>query len=217
MSDAFAAADVPGKLCAGDRALVAAGFNALRNPNNNSAEATPLASGLRITDTLDSRFMFTVSNPRNLNLAQLRALALKLGSLRRMVLDLPRNCARVECWRAAHTPAGGGGARKRKRGVVPATALPPYLAEPLREAAADADYDALQGVLLWVLNRDEEFCTFDFAVEHDAASNTYTLSLQNFDAVTHAFVAALHTQWQGLVRDVVLDWSSQTLVVCVRI
>ena len=216
MSSELRPDDVPGKLCAEDRALVVAGFNALRNPNNNSAAAAPLASGLRITDTLESRFLFTVSNPRNLDWASLRALVLKLTSLRSMVLDLPRNCVRVECWRAQKTPPGRG-TRKRKRGVLPVLALPEYLADPLRQKAAEADYPALEEVLLWIVNRDEEFCTFDFGVEHDAASNTYTLSLRGFDAVTLGFVAALHEEWQGLVRDVVLDWSSQTIVVCVQV
>ena len=209
MSAELRADDVPGNLCAEDRALVVAGFRALRND-----AAPPLASGLRITDTLASRFMFTVSHPRSLHSADLRALALKLTSLRRMTLDLPRNCVRVECWRAQQKNVGGS---KRKRGMLPVTDLPEELADPLRRTASGADYRALEQFLLWVINHEAEFCTFDFAVEHDAASNTYTLSLQNFDAVTYAFVDAAHTQWRGLVRDVILDWSSRTLVVCVQV
>ena len=203
---------VPGKLCAEDRALVAEGFNTLRG-----TDAAPTASGLRITDTLESRFRFEVSHPRNLNAVQLRALTLKLGSLRRLVLDLPRNTVRVECWRTGRVPAEAV-SRKRKRGLEPLTTLPADWTALLRQAVTvPTDYKALRGVLLYVLNRDEEFCIGGVAVAHNAATNTYTVSLQGFDAVTSAFIAELQDAWQSLVQDVVVDWSAQTLVVCVRI
>ena len=213
----LSASAVPGSLSAEDRAVVADGFNALRN-----VEAAPPASGLRIVDLLDSRFMFTVSHPRSLNAAALRALALKLKSVRNITLDLPRAAVRVECWRAAHasssTPAAAQTrGRKRKRGAAaPLLALPEDLDALLTAAARPDDVRALREIVLWVLRRDEEFCVFDLQVRRDEAQNAYTLVMGEFDAVSDTFLLDLCDQWRTLVRDAHVDWATQSVVVHVR-
>ena len=104
----LSASSVPGSLSAKDREVVADGFNALRN---NNPQPSP-ASGLRIVDLLDSRFIFTVTHPRPLNAAAFRALALKLKTVRKVTLDLPRNAARRRV--LARNAAAGPRRRRRK-------------------------------------------------------------------------------------------------------
>ena len=70
--------------------------------------------------------------------------------------------------------------------------------------------------MLWVLNREEEFCLFDLHVRRDEAQNTYTLAMGQFDAVADTFVLDLCAQWRTLVRDVQIDWATQSVVVHVR-
>lgn len=211
----LSASSVPGSLSAKDREVVADGFNALRN---NNPQPSP-ASGLRIVDLLDSRFIFTVTHPRPLNAAAFRALALKLKTVRKVTLDLPRNAVRVECWRATQQPDHGGGGKrsgKRKRGAAPVVQLPQELETALKTNAAPDDRPALREIVLWVLNREEEFCLFDLHVRRDEAQNTYTLAMGQFDAVADTFVLDLCAQWRTLVRDVQIDWATQSVVVHVR-
>lgn len=209
------ASKVPGKLSAADKSVVAQAFNALRR-----TDASPHTSGLRISDTLTSRYFFTVSNPRALDTTALRALRAKHGNVRKVTLDLPCSCVRVECWRSEHDDKGAGKpSHKRKRRdepLPPLTQLPADLDNVLRTAATRPhDVAALRTVLLWVLNREEDFCTFDLHVERDETNDHFTLHMQNFDAVTDGFVLGLHAAWRNLVRAVHVDWSSQTLIVTV--
>ena len=203
---------VPGKLSAADKAVVAAAFNALRR-----TDASPHASGLRIGDTLTSRFLFTVSNPRPLDTRALRALRTKHGTVRRVTLDLPCACVRVECWRSDHAAdARKPCKRKRRDELAPLAHLPVDLDDAITSAASrDHDAAALRAVLLWVLNREEDFCVFDFHVEHDESNGHFTLHMEHFDAVSDAFVLALHAAWRNLVHAVHVDWSTQALIVTV--
>ena len=41
--------------------------------------------------------------------------------------------------------------------------------------------------MLWILNRPEDFCVFDVAVEKDEGANAYHIRMVGFDAVTAAF------------------------------
>lgn len=204
---------VPGVLSAADRAVVADGFNALGN-----VHASPPASGLRIVDLLDSRFIFTISHPRRVNLAALRALSLKLKTVRRITLDLPRAAVRVECWRTGHkVPTQVSSSRKRKRNTLaPVTTLPPSVAAALQDGARAEDEAALQEILLYVLNREEHFCTFDLEVRRNEAENGYSLAMGPFDAVSLQCLSDLCAQWRTLVRDVHVDWGTQSVVVHVQ-
>jgi hypothetical protein len=71
--------------------------------------------------------------------------------------------------------------------------------------------------MLWILNRPEDFCVFDVAVEKDESANAYHVRMVGFDAVTDAFLRDLAEQWRTVVRDVVVEWPRKcvTLVVSV--
>ena len=189
----LSASSVPGSLSAKDREVVADGFNALRN----NPQPSP-ASGLRIVDLLDSRFIFTVTHPRPLNAAAFRALALKLKTVRKVTLDLPRNAVRVECWRATQQPdhGGGGGKRsgKRKRGAAPSYSCrrarprskptqPPTTAP--RFARSCSGFSTARRSFVF------STCTYG-----DETQNTYTLAMGQFDAVADTFVLDLCAQWR---------------------
>lgn len=198
------ASGVPGQLCAEDKNGVATGFNALRR-----RESSPKASGLRIIDTLDSRFVFVVTHPRNVNITLLRTLCRSVGGVRRVVLDIPRDCVKVECWRSSRPRTKRG--KKRMRQVQELLELPRSLALTLRRC----DSKRLNELVLWILNRPEDFCMFDVAVEEDEGGDAYHVSLLGFDAVTDAFLTDMAEQWRTVVRDVVVEWSKKcvTLVV----
>lgn len=207
---ALTPAEVPGKLCAEDRRVVAQGFNALRE-----TKASPRPSGLRIVDTLDSRFVFTVSNPSNVSVKHLQSLRLKLQSTRSIALDLPRASISVECWRSNWKERRGGG-KKRRRPTEGVLQLPSYLEETLAGVQSDTERAAIAAVLLWVLNRDEDFCTFDLEIARDETTNVYTLRLENFESVTCGFLVDLSKHWRSLVKDVIVEWSSQALILCLQ-
>ena len=209
MSAAFKpleASAVPGQLCQKDKNSVAVGFNALRR-----RESSPKTSGLRIIDTLDTRFVFVVTHPRNVNMLLLKTLSRSVAGIRRVVLDIPRDCVKVECWRSSRAETRRG--TKRPRQVQELLALP----ESLARALARCDSDNLNELMLWILNRPEDFCVFDVAVEKDEGANAYHVRMVGFDAVTDAFLRELAEQWRTVVRDVVVEWPRKcvTLVVSV--
>ena len=209
MSAAFKpleASAVPGQLCQEDKNSVAVGFNALRR-----RESSPKTSGLRIIDTLDTRFVFVVTHPRNVNMLLLKTLTRSVAGIRRVVLDIPRDCVKVECWRSSRAETRRG--TKRPRQVQELLALP----ESLARALARCDSDNLNELMLWILNRPEDFCVFDVAVEKDEGANAYHVRMVGFDAVTDAFLRELAEQWRTVVRDVVVEWPRKcvTLVVSV--
>jgi hypothetical protein len=209
MSAAFKpleASAVPGQLCQEDKNSVAVGFNALRR-----RESSPKTSGLRIIDTLDTRFVFVVTHPRNVNMLLLKTLTRSVAGIRRVVLDIPRDCVKVECWRSSRAETKRG--TKRPRQVHELLALP----ESLARALARCDSDNLNELMLWILNRPEDFCVFDVAVEKDESANAYHVRMVGFDAVTDAFLRDLAEQWRTVVRDVVVEWPRKcvTLVVSV--
>ena len=192
------ASGVPGQLCLEDKNGVATGFNALRR-----RESSPKVSGLRIVDTLDTRFVFVVTHPRNVNLLLLKSLCRSVGGIRRVVLDIPRDCAKVECWRSSRPGAKRG--TKRRRQVQELLELPERLATALQRCNS-ANINAL---MLWILNRPEDFCTFDVTVEKDESTSAWHVRLIGFDAVTGAFLREMEEQWRTVLRDVLVEWSRQ--------
>lgn len=204
--------NVPGKLHHDDRVIVAHGFNALRNRN-----PSPQTSGLRIVDTLDSRFVFTVSHPGNVSVSKLKSLCLKLKNTRQVLLDLPRSSISVECWRT-NWKSNSRGRKRRRPAVEEVTSLPHYLSAPLQEEVKDVtERKAIHEILLWVLNREEDFCTFDFQLTKNQTKNDYTLRMENFDAVTSDFLFDLCSHWGSLVKEAIVEWSSQAIILCVHI
>lgn len=207
---ALTAAEVPGKLCADDRRVVAEGFNALRE-----TKTSPRPSGLRIVDTLESRFVFTVSNPANISVKHLQSLRHKLQSTRSIALDLPRASISVECWRSTWKERRNA-AKKRRRASESVSELPPYLEKALAQVQSATVRAAIAAVLLYVLQRDEDFCTFDLDISRDETTNVYTLRLENFDPVSDGFLVDLSNQWRALVKDIIVEWSSQALILCLQ-
>ena len=209
MSAAFKpleASGVPGQLCQEVKNSVAVGFNALRR-----RESSPKTSGLRIIDTLDTRFVFVVTHPRNVNMLLLKTLTRSVAGIRSVVLDIPRDCVKVECWRSTRADTRRG--KKRARQVSELLTLPESLARALERC----DSVHVNELMLWILNRPEDFCVFDVAVEKDEGANAYHIRMVGFDAVTAAFFEELAEQWRTVVRDIVVEWPRKcvTLVVSV--
>ena len=211
MASVLAADDVPGDLSHEDRKRVALGFNSLC-----SRDASVHTSALRIVDTLDTRFVFVVTHPRNLDATALKSLRLKLELTRSVVLDIPRRRVSVECWRqsGADVPQRGKGT-KRRRAVEQLQTLPGYIQTALADCAPRKHHlDVLSEILLWVVNYDD-FCAFEFSAARDDARDAYNLSLSAIDAVPDTFVAEIMSRWRSFVKDVVISWSSQALTICV--
>ena len=210
----FAAEDVPGELSEEDRKRVALGFNSLC-----SRDASVHSSALRIVDTLDTRYLFIVTHPRNLDAAALRSLRLKLKRARSVILDIPNRRVSVECWR--HNSADPDTAlkkrgTKRRRPIKPLDAVPEYIQTTLAGTAQREDHlNVLSKIMLWIVNYND-FCAFDFSAERDESKDAYNLRLAGFDAVPDTFVNTLLSQWRSFVKDVVVCWSSRTLTVCVQ-
>ena len=198
------AGDVPGQLCRGDKNSVAVGFNALRR-----SESSPKSSGLRIVDTLDTRFVFVVTHPRNVNMLLLKTLTRSVAGIRRVVLDIPRDCVKVECWRSSCAETKRG--TKRHRQVEELVKLPGSLATAL----APCDSANVNALMLWIINRPEDFCVFDVTVEKDESANAYYVRLVEFDAVTHDFLEDMANQWRTVVTNIVVEWSRKCVTLTV--
>ena len=100
---------IPGRVSPGDKSIIAGAYNLLCR--QQSAGRTSL---LRVVDSLDSRYRFQISNPRDVDTNALRSLELKLQRCRSVTLDLPRNRIIVECWRDSHVTEKRGKKRGRR-------------------------------------------------------------------------------------------------------
>ena len=153
--------------------------------------------------------MFVVTHPRNVNLLLLKTLRRSVGGIRSVVLDVPRDCVKVECWRSSGQRRNRG--TKRLRQVQELLELPDCISAALQRCNS-ANVNEL---MLWILNRPEDFCTFDVTVEKDEGASAYHVRLVGFDAVTGAFLREMTEQWRTVVRDAVVEWSRRcvTLVI----
>ena len=70
----------------------------------------------------------------------------------------------------------------------------------------------VRSILLWILNRPEEFCTFDFDITRNDGDEVFDVYLRDFDAFSLLFVKDLMAQFKTFVKDFILDWSCQMLV-----
>ena len=75
-----------------------------------------------------------------------------------------------------------------------------------------SDVPVVRSILLWILNRPEEFCAFDFDIARSEGDEVFDVYLRDFDAFSLAFIKDLMAQFKTFVKDIILDWSSQTLV-----
>jgi hypothetical protein len=202
---------IPGRVAPSDKIIIAGAYNLLRRQQEAGRR-----SGLRVVDSLDSRYRFQITNPRDVDTNALRSLELKLQRCRSVVLDLPRNRIIVECWRESH--AGKTQGKKRgRRDLEDVAELPAYIESKFAPLvpAMESPVQVLREIMLWIINRVEDFCSFEFSVDHDDAAEVFRLRLQGFDSTTLEFVRALNDQWKTFVQNVVFEWGSKSLLLVV--
>ena len=170
-------------------------------------ESSPKAS-LRIIDTLDSRFVFVVTH-RTANLTLLKTPA-GASEASAASCSTPRDCVRVECWRSSRPRKRRG--KKRPRPVRELLQLPERLVEALRPCKSVHVHE----VLLWILNRPEDFCTFD-GRRGGRERRRLPRPDVGFDAVTDAFLNDMTEQWRTVVKDVVVEWSRKSLTLVIAL
>ena len=206
--------NVPGRIAAPDKEMVRSVYELLGRTTGSSN----FVSTLRVVDTLVTRFIFQIGNPRDLDMTIMRNLSLKMNRARSVKFDLPRRSIVVECWRESHSSQKSRKGTKRKREehieLETIEKLPGYIEEKFGELspALGPDIPIVRSILLWVLNRPEEFCTFDFDIERNDEDEVFDVYLRGFDAFSLAFVKDLMAQFKTFVKDFILDWSSQTLM-----
>lgn len=202
---------IPGRVSTNDKRIISGAYQLLRRREDDVR-----SSGLRVVDSLDSRYRFQVTNPRNVDYQTLKSLELKLQKCRSVILDLPRGRIIVECWRDTHEEEKRGTKRSR-RDHDDVTELPDYIEQELTPLAATMakSVKVLRAIMLWILNRHEDFCSFVFAAELDDAAEVFRLHLTNFDAVTLDFVKSLNQEWKTFIQDVIFEWGSKSLMIIV--
>jgi len=209
----MASVDVPGRVAASDKQIVSSVYELI----SRSTSASTFVSTLRVVDTLVSRFIFQIGNPKDLDLSTIRNLVLKLSNARSIVFDLPRRAVLVECWRESHADKRGkkkGTKRKRDVEIEIIETLPEYIESELAEVSPSlaAGVPVLRSIMLWILNREEDFCEFQFVLVRNEMDELFDVTLKSFDAFTFRFVKELVAQFKTFVRDILVDWSSQSLV-----
>lgn len=206
--------DVPGRIAASDKDMVRSVYELLGRTTGSSN----FVSTLRVVDTLVTRFIFQIGNPRDLDMAIMRNLSLKMSTARRVEFDLPRRAIVIECWRESHSSRKSRKGTKRKReeeiDLETIEKLPVYIEEKFNELppALAPDVPVVRSILLWILNRPEEFCAFDFDIARSEGDEVFDVYLRDFDAFSLALIKDLMAQFKTFVKDIILDWSSQTLM-----
>ena len=209
-----ACVNVPGRISAADKDVVVSVYELL----GRTTAASTYVSTLRVVDNLVSRFMFQIGNPRDVDMSSMRNLSLKMSNARSVVFDLPRRSVIVECWRETHTEKRRQTSKKRKRELLQAVdsidELPDYIKSELAAVPPTlaADVPVIQSIMLWILNRPEDFCAFDFKLERNEMDEVFDVRLCKFDAITLKFVKDLMNQFKTFVRDLIVDWSAQALI-----
>lgn len=205
--------DVPGRIATSDKELVASVYELL----GRTTKSSNFVSTLRVVDTLTSRYIFQIGNPGDLDMTTMRNLSLKMSTARSVKFDLPRRAVVVECWRESHSDRKEK-CRKRKRGETELEAietLPDYIEEKLDAVSPSlaSDVPVLRSIMLWILNCEEDFCEFKFSLTRNEADEVFDMYLRNFDAFSLKFIKNLMSQFKTFIKDLIVDWSSQTLVV----
>lgn len=202
---------IPGRVSPHDKNIISGAYSLLMR-----REEAGRKSGLRVVDSLDSRYRFQITNPRDVDANALRSLELKLQKCRSVTLDLPRNRIIVECWRESHE-AESRGKKRGRRDLEDVTELPEYIEAEFAPLVPtmERSVKVLREIMLWVVNRGEDFCSFGFSVERDDATEMFRLRLAGFDAVTLDFVKALNQQWKTFIQSVVFEWGSKSLLLLV--
>lgn len=194
---------VPGNISPEDKQLICDVFDMLR------AEDT----SLKVIDSLLSRYIFQIANPKNLGSALLRSLKLKLHDrLKNLEFDLQTSTIDIECWRNNAEKRKKGCKRSREEDNI--DCLPENIVAALQTVANGnaADLAKLSEIVLWIVNREERFCVFDVDASLNSETGIYTLRLENFERVALRFVRDLHKQWSTFLRNVRFDWSGRALV-----
>ena len=92
--------------------------------------------------------------------------------------------------------------------------LPDYIENELATvpSSLEGEVPVLRSIMLWIVNRPEDFTKVEFSLERNELDEVYDVRLRNFDAITLKFVKDLMTQFKTFVKDIIVDWSAQTLV-----
>lgn len=194
---------IPGNISPEDKLVIQGVFDMLCGEETS----------LKVIDSLLSRYIFQIHNPKNLDSALLRSLKLKLHDrLKNLEFDLQSSTVDVECWRCNAEKRRKG--CKRPRDADKIECLPENIVAALQTVAnGDAgDMEKLSQLMLWVVNREERFCVFDVDASLNSETGIYTLRLENFERVALPFVRALHKQWHTFLHNVRFDWGSRALV-----
>jgi len=205
--------DVPGRIATPDKEIVASVYELLGRTTGSST----FVSTLRVVDTLVSRYIFQIGNPRDIDITTIRNLSLKMNMARSVIFDLPRRAVVIECWRETHSGKKQKGI-KRKRGdeteLEAIETLPENIEETLNaiSPALASEVPVIRSILLYILNRPEDFCTFEFDLVRNEEDGVFDVYLRRFDAITLSFVKNLMRQFKTFIKDLILDWSSQSLL-----
>ena len=213
MTTTTSVVDVPGRISSSDKDMIASVYE-LRGRTTGAAN---FVSTLRVVDNLVSRFLFQIGNPKDIDMSTMRNLSLKMSNARSLKFDLPRRAVVAECWRESHLEKRRQKGTKRKRDVTEVETietLPEYMEDELASVPSTfaSDVPVIRSIMMWIVNRPEDFCAFQFSLERNEIDEVFDVRLRNFDAFSLAFIKDLMSQFKTFVQDLVVDWGAQTLM-----
>jgi len=205
--------DVPGRIAASDKEIVASVYELL----GRTTGSANFVSTLRVVDTLVSRYIFQIGNPRDLDMTTIRNLSLKMNMARSVKFDLPRRAVVIECWRETHLSKKQQGTKRKREDetqLETIETLPEYIEETLGalSPALASEVPVIRSILLYIVNRHEDFCAFEFDLVRSEEDEVFDVYLRKFDAITLKFVKHLMRQFKTFIKDLIIDWSSQSLL-----
>lgn len=213
MTTTTSVVDVPGRISSSDKDMIASVYELL----GRTTGAANFVSTLRVVDNLVSRFLFQIGNPKDIDMSTMRNLSLKMSNARSLKFDLPRRAVVAECWRESHLEKRRQKGTKRKRDVTEVETietLPEYMEDELASVPSTfaSDVPVIRSIMMWIVNRPEDFCAFQFSLERNEIDEVFDVRLRNFDAFSLAFIKDLMSQFKTFVQDLVVDWGAQTLM-----
>ena len=213
MTTTTSVVDVPGRISSADKEMISSVYELL----GRTTGAANFVSTLRVVDNLVSRFLFQIGNPKDVDMSTMRNLSLKMSSARSLKFDLPRRAVIAECWRETHLEKKRQKGTKRKRDTLELETidvLPDYIEDELKIVPSTfaSEVPVVRSIMLWIVNRPEDFCAFKFSLERNEIDEVFDVRLRNFDAFSLTFIKDLMGQFKTFVQDLVIDWGAQTLM-----
>lgn len=198
---------IPGNISPEDKTLIRKVFTMLQRGNEDA-----IRTSLKVVDSLKSRFIFQIHNPKDIDSVLVRNISLKITSLKSLEFDLQNGTITFECWRSNCETRKRGS--KRQREIEEINYLPENIVSTLQSAANNnaVDLVMLQQIMLWIVNREENFCLFDLKAQFNSATGVYSLFLENFERVRLGFIRDLGKQWKTFIQNISFDWGTRSLV-----